>query len=238
MSASTALAAGYSEGLRPTERERAALLRAMEKDKNFEKRKFPRMMLEGRFSVLLQLEYLGGSTGSFRVYPWDLSKGGLGFFHRAYVHPGTKCTINGAMSDGQPICMKGEVVRCEHVSGTVHTVGVKFEMEIDPEVFLGEGAFATPTPPPPLAPPPPSPASSATDTPAPKLSETSAVQTGDPYWDAIANLCVELNQAVNARTSREAVSEKLMELMAAASAPASAAHAPAAPAPSTTPHAA
>ncbi|MBY0262593.1 MAG: hypothetical protein K2Q20_09630, partial [Phycisphaerales bacterium] len=59
-----------------------------------------------------------------------------------------------------------------------------------------------------------------TDVPPPKLSESATVHTGDPWWDTLANLCVELNQAVNARTSREAVSEKVMEIMAAASAPA------------------
>lgn len=217
MAAIAALTPGYSEGLRPTERERAALLRAMERDKNFEKRKFPRMMLEGKFSVLAQLEYLGGSTGSFRVYPWDLSNCGLGFFHRAYVHPGTKCTINGITTDGQPVTLKGEVARCEHVSGTVHTVGIKFEMDVDPEIFLGEGAFTPST----SSTPQPAPAAvGPTDVPPPKLSESATVHTGDPWWDTLANLCVELNQAVNARTSREAVSEKVMEIMAAASAPA------------------
>jgi hypothetical protein len=234
MHAGTALAAGYTEGLRPSERERSALLRAMEKDKNFEKRRFPRTMLEGKFSILIVLEYLGGSAGYFRVYPWDLSRGGLGFFHRAFVHPGTKCTINGNTTDHQPISLKGEVVRCEHVAGTVHTVGIKFEMEIDPEIFLGEGAFGTPVPPPPQTAQPSGPA--AADVPPPPLSQTPAVQTGDPWWDTLANLCVELNQIVNARTGREQVSEKLMELMAAAQAPASPAPAPA-PAPSPTPHA-
>jgi len=234
MTAIATLTAGYSEGLRPTERERAALIRAMERDKNFEKRKFPRMMLEGKFSVLLQIEYVGGSTGSFRVYPWDLSSSGLGFFHRAYVHPGTRCTINAMTTDQQPVTLKGEVARCEHVSGTVHTASIKFEMEVDPEIFLGEGAFGISAPQTQTAPATPA----TPDGSPPSPDPSPAVHTGDPWWDTLANLCVELNQAVNARTSREAVSEKLMEIMAAAAAPATPPPSPAAThAPAPPPHA-
>lgn len=134
------MTAQFIEGIKLSERERSLLIEQMKKSGAADKRKHPRVVVEGSFALLCTMEFPGGSSAHFRVFPWDISKGGLAFFHRAYIYSGTKCTFTGNTIDGQPMSFKGDVVRCNHVAGTVHTVGVKLEMEIDPEVFVGEAA--------------------------------------------------------------------------------------------------
>lgn len=137
----------YIEGMRLTERERAVLIELMKKTGIAERRRHPRMVIEGGLSFLCTMDFPGGSSAHFKIYPWDVSKSGLGFFHRAYLYPGTKCTFTGQTYDHQPFSVKGDVTTCSHVSGNVHTVGVKLEFEIDPEMLLGEAAAsAAPTP--------------------------------------------------------------------------------------------
>jgi hypothetical protein len=57
----------------------------------------------------------------------DISRGGLSCLNNSFLCPGTKvaCMVIGPQRD--PVLnMKGEVVRCQHLRGTVHEVGVKF----------------------------------------------------------------------------------------------------------------
>jgi hypothetical protein len=135
--AEQSIPAKYMEGLRLPERDRAHMIEQIKKSGMADRRKSPRVVVEGSFSVLLTMDAPGGSTSHFRIYPWDLSRGGVGFFHRSFVYPGTRCTFAGLTFDGQPFSIKGEVVRCSHVSGNVHAVGTKLEAEIDPEQILG-----------------------------------------------------------------------------------------------------
>lgn len=135
--------ASFIEGMRLTERERAVLIELMKKTGIAERRRHPRLVIEGGLSLLCTMDFPGGSSARFRIYPWDISKSGIGFFHRAYLYPGTKCTFTGQTYDQQPFSIKGDVMACSHVSGSVHTVGVKLEFEIDPEMLLGETAAST-----------------------------------------------------------------------------------------------
>ena len=102
----------YIEGMRLSERERTVLIELMKKSGVTDRRKSPRIVVEGNFSVLLTMDAPGGSTAYFKIYPWDLSRGGVGFFHRAFVYPGTRCTFIGRTFEGKPLTIKGEVVRC------------------------------------------------------------------------------------------------------------------------------
>ncbi len=145
--ASQGISSKYVEGLRLSERERALLIEQMKKSGLADRRKSPRIIIEGNFSVLLTMDSPGGSTAYFRIYPWDLSRGGVGFFHRSFVYPGTRCSYTGLTFDGEPFTIKGEVVRCAHVSGQVHAVGTKLDAEIDPEKYLGSGAGVGDAPP-------------------------------------------------------------------------------------------
>ncbi len=136
----------YIEGMRLTERERSALIEQMKKSGVADRRRSPRLVVEGSFSVLLTMDAPGGSTSYFKIYPWDLSRSGLGFFHRAFVYPGTRCSFIGLTFEGKPFTLTGEVVRCAHVSGNVHAIGTKLDVEIDPESMLGAHAPAQAAP--------------------------------------------------------------------------------------------
>lgn len=78
------------------------------------------------------------TRAKFRVIPSDLSTGGVGFLHGAFVHPGTPCHL--ILSDllGQSRVVCGVVARCELAKGRVHTVGVKFEYPIALDEFRAD----------------------------------------------------------------------------------------------------
>jgi hypothetical protein len=135
--ANQGISSKYVEGLRLSERDRAILIEQMKKSGLADRRKSPRIVVEGTFSVLLTMEAIGGSPAFYRIYPWDLSRSGVGFFHRSFVYPGTRCSFTGLTFDGEPFTLKGDVVRCAHVSGNVHAVGTRLDAEIEPERFLG-----------------------------------------------------------------------------------------------------
>lgn len=79
----------------------------------------------------------------FRVVPANLSSGGVGFLHGAFVHPGTPCDIMLSKLTGEPELIHGVVARCELASGRVHLVGVKFNAPIDTRRFIaGEASDA------------------------------------------------------------------------------------------------
>lgn len=189
--AAPGMPAQYIEGIKLSERERSVLIEQMRKSGAADKRKHARQVVEGSFALLCTMEFPGGSSAQFRVYPWDISKGGLGFFHRAYIYQGTKCTFTGNTIDGQPTSFKGEVVRCSHVSGTVHTVGVKFEMELDPEVFLGDTTSGTPA----------------------TSGGGGSVDKDSDWWGHIAAHARELQKLAETRASSDAIKKQIVALV-------------------------
>jgi hypothetical protein len=131
----------FLEGMRLSDHERGLLIDQMKKSGAVERRKNPRLIVDGTFSMLLTMDSPGGNSSCFRIYPWDLSKGGIGFFHRSFVYPGTRCTFAGVTFSGKPFNLTGEVVRCSHVSGHAHAVGTKLDTEIEPEDLIGPHAL-------------------------------------------------------------------------------------------------
>ena len=86
--------------------------------------------------LLLAVIHPGGSMVSYRVMPRDLSELGLGFLHGNFLYPGSSCRLDLRGKDGttQPICAK--VVRCDHITGRIHDVGIAFDKPIDVSHFL------------------------------------------------------------------------------------------------------
>ncbi len=132
----------YIEGLRLTNEERDAILEQMSQGSASDRRKSPRIIVEGNFALLLTLQPPGSAPTHFKIYPWDVSRGGVGFFHRSFVHPGTPCTFGGLDASGRQFSVKATVARCGHVSGNVHMIGTRLLKEIDPAVLLGSAAVA------------------------------------------------------------------------------------------------
>lgn len=56
----------------------------------------------------------------------------MAFLHCSFLYPGSIISATLRTRDGEQMSVTGKVVRCEHVSGRVHEVGVKLDQAIDP----------------------------------------------------------------------------------------------------------
>jgi hypothetical protein len=139
---------GGISGIRLTDRERASLGKAMGIHSGAERRRHRRFLLPKEFALVVRIEQPGGGVATFSVTPRDISTSGIGFFHAAYIHPGTVCTLLMRTLHGEPVSISGCIMRCRHVSGRIHEVGVLFEHEVDVEVFVSDANADAQQPPP------------------------------------------------------------------------------------------
>lgn len=94
----------------------------------------------------LHVSHPGGSQTTIRVACRDISCGGLSALHSAFVYPGSPCVVELSAPDGSVALVAGEVVRCVHVQGLVHELGIRFTHPIDARTYVGaslpDDAFA------------------------------------------------------------------------------------------------
>ena len=64
----------------------------------------------------------------------NISSGGAAFLHGAYVHPNTPCTLTLLKRDRSGIRFGATIMRCQHVSGHIHDVGVQFDELLEEQV--------------------------------------------------------------------------------------------------------
>jgi hypothetical protein len=88
--------------------------------------------------VIVRVEHLAGGTSDLPVSSRNLSSGGIGFLHGAYMHIGSKCLVVLITKNKEVVQMHGAVVMCRHLEGLVHEIGVQFEGRILPERFVSE----------------------------------------------------------------------------------------------------
>lgn len=81
--------------------------------------------------VVVTLTHPGGTDVSLHLAARNLSKGGISLLHSAYVYADTACTVSLPNRDGGVMTMPGRVMRCSHLRGVVHELGVRFDEEID-----------------------------------------------------------------------------------------------------------
>ncbi len=93
-------------------------------------------------AVSLSVVHPGGSSTKFNVACRNLSSGGIGVLHSAFIYNGTKCVIELKGTNGQMQTIEGTVLRCSHVQGTIHEIGIKFTKPIDPHLFISLDPFA------------------------------------------------------------------------------------------------
>jgi CheY-like chemotaxis protein len=93
-------------------------------------------------AVKFTIQHLAGSASTIYVACRNLSSGGIGVLHRAYVHKGTRVTVELPRVDGEVVPIEGIVVRCVHVSGTIHDVGVQFNTPVQARDFVNLDPFA------------------------------------------------------------------------------------------------
>jgi CheY-like chemotaxis protein len=82
-----------------------------------------------------------GNTHSTEVVTRDLSRGGLSFLNNNFMHMGTRCTLQLITADNVGVEIQATVVRCRHVAGRVHEVGLRFDQRLDQP--LDEGQLAS-----------------------------------------------------------------------------------------------
>jgi len=75
----------------------------------------------------------------FIIAPRNLSAGGVAALHGGYIHVGTKCTVSMKRLDRSAQSMRGRIVRCSHMQGNLHDLGIQFDQHIDPEQFVDFG---------------------------------------------------------------------------------------------------
>jgi hypothetical protein len=96
-----------------------------------------RYALPPEYSVLGEFFLQGGATQKVSVSLRDISRGGLAMLHGNFVHKGTKCMFVVCDKERKPVASTtGEVVRCDHVKGTVHDVGIKFASQLPASVLV------------------------------------------------------------------------------------------------------
>ncbi len=77
--------------------------------------------------VLVQLLNARQEVDSeYRVATRNLSAGGLAFLHRQVLSAGRQLFIVIPLLHGQSLHIVAEVIRCRHVDGMMHEIGVKF----------------------------------------------------------------------------------------------------------------
>lgn len=109
------------------------------------KRAFLRAAFQ-KLSVKVELHQNAGASTALNYACRNLSGTGIGLVHSAYVHIGTRCTVYLPTLAGQLMPIPARVVRCRHVKGLVHEVGIQFDRSINVRQFVEldpqQGGFA------------------------------------------------------------------------------------------------
>ncbi len=87
-------------------------------------------------SILIELQHTGGASTKLNLACRNISTAGMSLLHNAYVHVGTPCLVHLQQIDGRPSQLAGKVVRCRHVRGLVHELGIQFAAQINLRSFI------------------------------------------------------------------------------------------------------
>lgn len=87
-------------------------------------------------AIPVLIQHPGGTEIEVRMACRNLSKGGIGLLHRGYLHLNTRCVLTLAHPLKGAMRIAGKVVRCLHVDGMVHEIGIAFDESIDIRSFM------------------------------------------------------------------------------------------------------
>lgn len=74
--------------------------------------------------------------------PQNLSVDGMSVIVGGFMHTGTRVAVTLRRIDGRAEAISGKVVRCTHIRGHVHTLGLRFERSIAPRDYFIEQSNA------------------------------------------------------------------------------------------------
>ncbi len=90
-----------------------------------------RLQLPDSITIQVLVCHPGGGEVLVRAVVKDISRTGMGMLYGGYLHLDTQVLARFVEKDGTPIFVQGgKVVRCTHVRGVVHEVGIRFDTEI------------------------------------------------------------------------------------------------------------
>ncbi len=87
-------------------------------------------------SVTVELRHPGGTIVRLPVATRNLSNSGIAVLHNSFVHTGSGCAVTLEHQTMGKIKIEGEVTRCQHIGGTVHEIGIRFEQGIDTREYM------------------------------------------------------------------------------------------------------
>lgn len=107
-----------------------------------------RLQLPEAITIQVLVCHPGGGEVLVRAVVKDVSRTGMGMLYGGFLHLDTLVLARFIDKGGAPILVQGgKVVRCTHVRGVVHEVGIRFDAEITADsgaFFPEEGAAPVP----------------------------------------------------------------------------------------------
>ena len=88
-------------------------------------------------AVELTVQHTTGSKVTLPVATRNISRGGISILHAAFIHVDTPCQIALKVPGGKTQRIQGKIVRCAHIEGRVHEVGIAFDEQISTKDLLG-----------------------------------------------------------------------------------------------------
>lgn len=104
-----------------------------------------RLQLPDSITIQVLVCHPGGGEVLVRAVVKDISRTGMGMLYGGYLHLETQVLARFVDKGGATIFVQGgKVVRCTHVRGVVHEVGIRFDAEIaaDARVLSPEAGAA------------------------------------------------------------------------------------------------
>ncbi len=96
-----------------------------------------------REAVLLTMHQPGGGNPvTLKMACRNLSCGGINLLHSAYVHTGTRVVVELSLPTGERQRLDGTIVRCSHLRGLIHEIGIKFNHEIQAREYIHLDPFS------------------------------------------------------------------------------------------------
>lgn len=81
---------------------------------------------------------LGGNESRVLAKGLDIATKGIGVLHGGFVYDGTRATLHVPAVDGERLTMEGTVVRCFHIKGRAHEIGIQFDQRVDLSMLLSD----------------------------------------------------------------------------------------------------
>ena len=97
-----------------------------------------RLKVPSNITIEVVLTHPGGGEVHVRAVVKDVSKTGLGMLYGGFLHHGTRVAVRFIGDDRNALIVQGaHVVRCVHVQGPVHDIGMKFDAEVPVDSLFG-----------------------------------------------------------------------------------------------------